>query len=163
LTAAATGNPTPTIQWQVSTNGGTSFSNITGATGTTFTIASTTPNANGNRYRAVFTNSLGSATTSAAVLTVQFPPAVTTNPTSQSVAGGQSATFTAAASGNPTPTVQWQLSTNGGVTYTNLVGATSPTLTITNTTAGENGYRYRAVFTNSLGVITTTAATLTVV
>ncbi len=37
-------------------------------------------------------------------------PVVTTNPTSQSVTAGTSVNFTAAASGNPTPTVQWQLS-----------------------------------------------------
>ena len=29
-------------------------------------------------------------------------------------------TFTAAASGTPTPTVQWQVSTDGGVTFTDI-------------------------------------------
>jgi hypothetical protein len=162
FTAAATGNPTPTVQWQVSSNGGTSYSNISGATGTTYTISSPTATQNGNLYRAVFTNSVGSATTTAATLTVQSAPKATTNPTSQTVTAGQNVSFTAAASGNPTPTVQWQVSTNGGSTYTNISGATSTTLTLTAVTASQNGYKYRAVFTNSLGSATTSAATLTV-
>jgi hypothetical protein len=40
-------------------------------------------------------------------------PGVTTNPQSRSTRAGNSVTFTAAANGNPTPTVQWQVSTNG--------------------------------------------------
>ncbi len=160
FTTAATGNPTPTVQWQVSTNGGATFTNIAGATGTTYSFTTATAQ-NGNLYRAVFTNSIGTATTTAATLTVQFAPAVSTNPTSQTIRSGNSVTFTAAATGNPTPTVQWQVSTNGGTSYANITGATNPTLTIT-TSSALNGYRYRAVFTNSVGTATTSAATLTV-
>jgi hypothetical protein len=162
FTAAATGNPTPTVQWQVSTNGGSSFSNISGATGTTYTINSATAGQNGNLYRAVFTNSLGSATTATATLTVQSAPAVTTNPSSQTATAGANVTFTAAATGNPAVSVQWQVSTDGGATYANIAGATGTTLSLTAVTAGQNGTRYRAVFTNSLGTATTSAATLTV-
>jgi hypothetical protein len=87
---------------------------------------------------------------------------VTTNPVNHSVTAGQTVTFTAAATGNPTPTVQWQVSTDGGATYSNIAGATSTTLTLTSTTSSQNGYRYRAVFTNSVGSTTSTAAILTV-
>ena len=45
-------------------------------------------------------------------------PAVTTDPLSQSVQSGTSVTFTAAASGSPTPNVQWQVSTGGPFTIT---------------------------------------------
>jgi hypothetical protein len=162
FTAAATGNPAPTVQWQVSTNGGASYTNISGATSTTLTLTKTTASQNGYLYRAVFTNSLGSATTAAATLTVLFAPLVTVNPVNQSVTAGQTVTFTAAATGNPTPTVQWQVSMDGGVTYINIDGATSTTLILAGVTASMSGYRYRAVFTNSVGSVTTTAATLTV-
>jgi hypothetical protein len=54
------------------------------------------------------------------------------------------------------------VSTDGGNTFTNIAGATSTTLTLTDTKASQNGYRYRAVFTNSIGSKTTTAAILTV-
>lgn len=71
------------------------------------------------------------------------------------------ATFQANASGAPTPSVQWQISTNGDATFTNINGATSTTYSFT-ATASENGDQYRAVFTNSAGDATTLADTLTV-
>jgi uncharacterized repeat protein (TIGR01451 family) len=160
FTASATGSPTPTVQWQVSTNGGTTFSNITGATSTTLSFT-TSAGQNGNQYRAAFTNTAGSSNTNPALLTVNTAAAITLNPLNQTVTSGLTATFTAGASGQPTPTVQWQISTNGGTTFSNITGATSTTLSFT-TSAGQNGNQYRAVFTNTCGGATTTAATLTV-
>jgi immunoglobulin I-set domain protein len=160
FTAAATGTPTPTVQWQVSTDGGSTFNPVAGATTTTLSFT-TTAGQNGNKYRAVFTNTSGSATTSAATLTVNFAPTITTNPVNQSVTTGSTANFTAAANGNPAPTVQWQVSIDGGATFNNVAGAITTTLSFT-TSAGQNGNQYRAVFTNSVGSATTTAATLTV-
>ena len=58
------------MQWQVSTNGGTSFSNLPGATSTTLSFARPPVSASGNRYRAVFTNTCGSVTSNAATLTI---------------------------------------------------------------------------------------------
>jgi uncharacterized protein YkwD len=91
---------------------------------------------------------------------VPVAPMVTTQPSSQTIAGGSSVTFTAAASGTPAPTVQWQVSTSGGA-FTNIPGATSTTLSFT-ANASENGNQYQAVFTNSAGPATTDPATLTV-
>jgi hypothetical protein len=162
FTVAATGGPTPTVQWQVSTDGGNTFTNIAGATATTLTLSGTTASQNGTIYQAVFTNSLGSVTTSRATLTVRYAPTVTVNPASQTVTAGQSVTFTAAANSNPTSTVQWQISTDGGVTFTNISGATATSFTIASTTSSQNGSEYRAVFTDPVGSATTTAAVLTV-
>jgi hypothetical protein len=78
------------------------------------------------------------------------------------VNAGQNATFTAAANANPSATVQWQVSSDGGATFRNISGATSTTLTLTHVTTTMNGNEYRAIFTNSVGTATTTAATLTV-
>jgi hypothetical protein len=86
-------------------------------------------------------------------------PMVTLNPVSQISTGG-SVVFTAAASGTPTPTVQWQVSTDG-VTFTNIPGATTATLTIT-PTPSQSGSQYRAVFANPCGTATTSAAVLTI-
>jgi hypothetical protein len=88
-------------------------------------------------------------------------PYITTQPANQTVTAGQTATFTAAATGSPAPTVQWQVSSNGGTMFSNLSGATSATLSFT-TAASQNGYKYQAVFTNSAGSATTAAATLTI-
>ncbi len=66
------------MQWQVSADGGFTFSNIQGATSTKLTIANVPYSSNGNRYRAVFTNSAGSTVTRAALLTVTLPPGTPT-------------------------------------------------------------------------------------
>jgi hypothetical protein len=86
---------------------------------------------------------------------------VTAQPVSKTVAPGTTASFSAAASGAPTPTVQWQVSTNSGGTWANVSGATSTTLSVAATTA-ENGWRYRAVFSNPGGSATSSGATLKV-
>ncbi len=106
------------------------------------------------------TNFNGS-TSSGVTHTVNGSPVVTTPPNSQTVYSGSTATFTAAASGTPTPSVQWQVSTNGGASFTDFPGAISGTLSFVAQTT-DNGKRFRAVFTNSAGTATTTAATLTV-
>jgi hypothetical protein len=89
-------------------------------------------------------------------------PGITTQPANQTVVAGQTATFTAAANGSPAPTVHWQLSTNGGATWTTISGATATSYSVTNTTTSLTGDEYRAVFTNSAGSATTNAAILTV-
>ena len=160
FTAAATGTPTPTVQWEISTNSGSSFTPISDATSTTYSFTAATSE-NGDEYEAVFTNSVGTATTTAATLTVTDPPTVTTDPSSVTITSGDTASFTAAATGTPTPTVQWEISTNSGSSFTPISDATSTTYSFTAATS-ENGDEYEAVFTNSVGTATTTAATLTV-
>jgi hypothetical protein len=121
---------------------------------------------NGYKYEAVFTNASGSATSSAATLTVNGPPIVT-SPSNQQVATGSNVTLTSTATGTPSPTVQWQTN-SGGATWTNLAnvtpysGVTTTTLTITGATLAQNGFGYRAVFTNSCATVNSSAATLTV-
>jgi hypothetical protein len=162
FTAAATGFPPPTVQWQVSTDGGATFNDISGAVNTSLFVSGVTASMNGNQYRAFFTNTAGTAASNAAVLTVNSPPNVTTQPANATAVAGNNASFTAAASGSPPPTVQWQVSTNGGLSFSNYGGATSPTLNLTSVTTAMNGWRFRAVFSNTFGVATSNAATLTV-
>lgn len=162
FTAGATGGPAPTVQWQVSTDGGATWTPISGATSTTLSLSNVQAPQNGSEYQAVFTNVAGAVVTSAATLTVQYAPTVTSNPSNQTALAGQEATFTAAAGGNPAPGVQWQVSSDGGKTFTEISGAISPTLTLAGLTAAMNGNEYQAVFTNSQGSATTSAATLTV-
>jgi hypothetical protein len=160
FTAAANGNPAPTVRWQVSTDGGANFTDIPGATATTLSFA-TQASMNGNRYRAVFTNTGGFANSAGALLTVQFPPNVTQDPGAATVTAGTQAIFTAAASGNPAPTVKWQVSTDGGTNFTDVPGANTATLTFS-AQGSQNGNRYRAVFTNIAGPATSASALLTV-
>jgi hypothetical protein len=172
FTAAAAGFPAPTVQWQVSTDAGETWENDVadaGATSTTLTITSATLEQSGNEYRAVFTNLLGSVTSAAATLTVHEPriaPVVTSNPSDRSVIAGEAAVFSAAASGRPAPSVQWEVSTNGGVTWAadgTDSGTKTTTMVVTSTTLAQSGSKYRAVFSNGVSpAATTAAATLTV-
>ena len=161
LTSAASGIPTPTVQWQFSLNGGATWANDSGATSTSLTFTNLTSFTNGWEFRAVFTNSVGSASSNGATLTLVAAPVVTKQPLSQTYTKGGSVTLTSAASGIPTPTVQWQFSLNGGATWANDSGATSTSLMFTNLTSFTNGWEFRAVFTNSVGSAASNGATLT--
>lgn len=89
-------------------------------------------------------------------------PAITQSPSNQTVVTGNTATFTAAATGTPTPTVQWQVSTNGGASWSDISNAANTTYSFT-AVSGDNGNQYRAVFTNTAGSATSSAAVLSVV
>jgi len=158
FSVTAFGTAPLSYQWQ---KNGTA---ISGATSSSYTTPVETTLDTGAQFTVVVSNSAGSATSNVATLTVNpapVAPSITTQPTRQTITAGQTATFTAAATGSPTPTVQWQVSTDGGVTFSNVSGATSTTLSFT-TALSQSGNQYRAVFTNSAGTATTTAATLTV-
>jgi hypothetical protein len=159
FTVTTTGYPTPSIGRTGTLPTGLSF--VDNGNGTA-TLSGTPAAGTGGAYSLNLTASNGVNPNGTQTLTVNVnqAPAITTNPSNQSVNPGASVSFTAAASGFPAPTVQWQRSVGGG-SFTNIAGATSPTYTFT-AAAGDNGNQYRAVFTNSVSSATSTAATLTV-
>lgn len=164
FTTAAVGTGAA-FQWQVSTTGcaGT-FTNIAGATTNTLALANTTASQNGYAYRVVVTGTCNTVTSSCATLTVNTALVITTQPASTSAClpTQTSATFTVAATGTA-PTYQWQVSTNGGTSFTNITGATNTTLTVNNLTAAMSGYQYRAVLNGTCTAnLNSAAATLTV-
>jgi hypothetical protein len=135
---------------------------VTSASKTSLTVTFSAKPAAAGSLTAVVTTDGISSSAAVQVATVQSTLTITTNPTSQTIEPGGTVSFTAAATGNPSPTVQWQVSTDGGNTFTNLVGATSSPLIFV-AAASSNGYEYRAAFNN--GATTpamTTAATLNV-
>jgi hypothetical protein len=82
-------------------------------------------------------------------------PVITQQPRSQSVDAGTNVLLEAQADGLTQLSYQWQL--NG----TNLPGATSPTLTVPSAQAADSG-EYTLVVTNTLGLINSRPAILTV-
>jgi Leucine-rich repeat (LRR) protein len=84
------------------------------------------------------------------------PPVITTQPVNRTVTEGQSATFTIAATGNPTPTYLWRR--NG----TNISGATLTSYTIATTAMTDSGAVFSCVVSNSAGNVTSNNAVLTV-
>ncbi|MBI5775014.1 MAG: immunoglobulin domain-containing protein, partial [Verrucomicrobia bacterium] len=81
--------------------------------------------------------------------------AITSQPQDQSVTVGGNASFSVGVSGTPPIAYQWRL--NG----TNLAGATSATLALTNVQFAQAG-GYSVVVTNVAGTVTSSNATLTV-
>jgi polyisoprenoid-binding protein YceI len=160
-----------TIQWELSTNGGVSFTPITGATSATYTINPTHTSETGDQLRAVLTNTHGKTTSTTATLTVNtaacaVSPTIETQPSGQTVTEPAAASFKVKEGTIPAncaaATIQWELSTNGGVSFTPITGATSATYTINPTHTSETGDQLRAVLTNTHGKTTSTTATLTV-
>ena len=93
--------------------------------------------------------------------TVISAPTIGTQPASQSVIVGQTASFTVEATGEKL-SYQWQQSTDSGQSWTDIGGATDATYTTEATTTSMNGYQYRCVVSNSAGSITSDAVSLTV-
>ena len=168
LTAVGSGI---THQWQLSTNGGTTWTNLvnaapySGVLTNTLTITGGTAAMNNNQYRVAFTGSCTPANTNsnASTLIVNTAASITTQPVvALSACQGTNATLSVVVAGS-NPTYQWEVSTNGGLTYSNVAGATSSTLTLTNVANSLNGNRYRVRTTvTSCGTVTSTASILTV-
>jgi hypothetical protein len=89
-------------------------------------------------------------------------PAITAQAADRTADAGTNATFTAAASGAPVPTLQWQQSSDGGATFSDLAGETGPSLTVSDVTAAQSGRRYRLRARSLAGTALSTPATLTV-
>ena len=80
-------------------------------------------------------------------------PTISLHPNSQTVNAGHTVTFTAAASTETAPKVQWQLSVDHGSTWFDVAGLTSPRFSAT-AIPFVNGWQVRAVFTNPIGTAT---------
>jgi hypothetical protein len=83
-------------------------------------------------------------------------PYINTQPANQTVAVGQTATFSVVVAGTPPLAYQWQK--NGA----DITGATSFSFTTPATTTADSGEMFRVKVSNSAGTVTSNAATLTV-
>ena len=153
----ATGTPTPTYQWR---QDGVAILGNPSATAATLSLSRITSTEAGS-YDVVVTNLAGSATSTAATLTVTplpVAPTINTQPTPLSVMVGSTARFTVIATGTPAPTYQWR---KVGVPLLGNSSSTTATLLLDNITASDAG-SYDVVVSNSAGVITSAPARLTV-
>ncbi len=144
FTAAATGNPL-TYQWQVSTNAGSTWADITTSAGiysnfttATLSLSSITTAITTYQYRCVINSTCGSSTTTGATLTVN--PSVTNNTitANQTICPGVPAALNGSTptGGGGSYTYQWLISTDN-TNFSNISGATginySPTSIATTT------------------------------
>ena len=153
FTVVATGTAPLSYQWQ---KNGTA---ISGATSASYTTAATTSSDNGAQFVVVVSNTAGSVTSNAATLTVNagaVAPLITTQPASQTVTVGQTATFTVVATGTAPLSYAWRK--NG----TAISGATAASYTTPATTSSDNSAQFTVTVSNVAGNVTSNPATLTV-
>ena len=138
-------------QWYQRTSSSASWSAISGATSTSYTVYAYA-SYNGYQYRCVVRNNNGSVTSSAATLTSISAPTITSNPSNASVVVNNNAVFTVAASGIDI-SYQWQCRTSSSGSWANISGATNTSYSVT-ATANNNGYQYRCIVSNLGGSAT---------
>jgi hypothetical protein len=165
FTAAAEGDPEPTVRWQRRAPGAATFVDLAGSTSPSLTVAAGSAD-NGAAYRAVFANSSGELPSDPATLRVDYAPQISLEPGDQSVVAGGDATFVVLATGSPDPTIAWQREVGGA--WQNVVSGREgflvdgSTLTVQGADVGKSGTRLRATATNSAGSVATRVATLRV-
>src|SRR5690348_7830383 len=153
FSVAGTGTAPMGYQWRK--NGAA----ISGATAPSYQTPVTTVSDNGSLFTVVMSNSAGSVTSSGATLTVKSPavaPSISTQPLSQTVNAGQTATFSVAGTGTAPMTYQWQKNGAG------ISGATASTYQTPVTAVSDSGSQFTVLISNSAGSVTSNPATLTV-
>ena len=154
FSVSATGTAPMSYQWR---KNGTS---ISGATASSYTTPATSMTDSGSTFSVSISNSAGSVTSNNATLTVNqaapIAPSIATQPASQTVTVGQTATFSVLATGTGPLSYQWRM--NG----TNVSGANGSSYTTSATTTGMSGSAYSVVVSNSAGSVTSGNAMLTV-
>jgi len=146
FSVVAQGLPRPKYQWQLNSE------DIPGARSSTLSVVNALTDDMGE-YRVKVDNGFETLTSDVATLSLNAtpePPVVLTPTANKSVFIGQSATFTAIASGVPQPTYQWRLE------GANLPGATANSYTIPSAQLGDAG-KYSVVIINALGSVTNEA------
>jgi hypothetical protein len=146
VTASGSAN---TYQWQVSIDGGTTFTDIPGETSATLNIAAVTNTMNNNQYHLVVSSCSPTPVTSSNVtLTVNSLASITSQPTDVTACPATDAVFTVQTAGTNV-TYQWQVSIDGGTTFTDISGATSSTYTVAAVTSSQNNYQYQVIISNA--------------
>lgn len=119
-----------------------------------------------NNYTVFFTTAAPCTTAVATIpVTVAAPvTALTVTPATRSVCVGGSTTFSSTITGGTNVTYQWQRSTDGGLTWSDISGQTGSSLTVSASNTNMTGYRYRVVASSGAcsSFTSTNAGTLTV-
>ena len=149
---AASGTTPLAFQWSFNDTNLTDNPRINGSQSSLLTISNALIRNSGN-YQVLVANSIGSATSSVAVLMVGVPPKIITGPASQSAPPGCSVSFSVLASGSKPLAKQWWKD------GTPLDGQTNATLSLTNIQSSDLG-DYSVVLTNWFGCVTSAPALL---
>jgi len=160
-----------TYQWLYKVPGKTYWDSLRGANDTSLFIT-VKPELNGYLYKCVASTreNLGSTTytyptlSDPVLLTVKSRTAVfTVHPQAKFANPNSPASFTVSERGGfPLPSFQWQYRTGAASPWQDIPNATGTTYNIYAATASMNGYEYRCVASNSVGIVYSNPALLTV-
>jgi subtilisin-like proprotein convertase family protein len=130
----AAGETTLNYQWQLSTNGGSTWANISGATTNNYSLGAVAATDNGKKFRCYVTNSCPSSDTSAAATLTAATGSTggTLSPASVNACAGPNST-TLTLTGYTGNILNWESSTDGGIIW-NSIATTNAVLTVTNVT-----------------------------
>jgi hypothetical protein len=135
-------------QWQISTDGGFVFNNITpNGNSSSYTISGITFQHNNYRYRCIVTGQCNNTISNVVRVNVWNAALITAHPQNVSACAGSSKTFSVSVFSGA-PSYQWQVNTNNGAGFTNIIGATSDILALFSVTTGMNNNQYRCLVYN---------------
>jgi uncharacterized protein (TIGR02145 family) len=152
--------------WQQSTDGGSTWSNISnggtspvfsGSAASTLSLSNVPKAYNNYKYRCIASNLCGADVTSAAAtLTLNTLPAISVQPEDKLIYAGRNGTFSITTSGSGF-NYQWQESINGGSTWSDVTnggsnpgyaGANTSSLSLSNVPLAYNNYKYRCALSH---------------
>ena len=149
-----------TYQWRRGVTNLVNRGNISGATSPVLTVTPATELDAASDYNVVVVGACGALVSGSAQLTVLAATEITSQPEPQSVCAGAPVGFSVKAVGSGV-TYQWRKGTVNLVNDSRIGGATSSTLTLATTSAGDAG-NYNVVVTGPCGVQTSRDVALVV-
>ena len=161
FTAAASGTAPVGFYWSKNGSPLANSGNISGANTATLTLTGVSAADAGN-YSVLASNSVGTATSASAALTVIVPPTISSQPAAQTAATGGSATFSVTATGTAPLSYRWLKNSAAIANGTKYSGVSSNVLTVA-TVATVDAGNYSVIITNLAGSVTSSVAPLTVV
>lgn len=184
FSVVATISPAATLsyRWLRRSDAAASFAPIAGATQAGYTLTPTTLADNGAQFQVEVcvqgtTRCVTSAPATLTVTRATRVPSFAMQPASLAVSAGQTASFTAVATGVPAPSIRWQTAAAGSTAFTDLTttacpqtpaaasgDSTTATCTVGPVAIGDTGRRYRALAINAVAApgVPSNEATLTV-
>lgn len=150
------------FQWQLSNNGGNSYSDISGAQSPSYVITNLDAGLNNNKYKLNISNKCSSGSTNVVTLKVNTSPSITTQPSDVIACSGDNKTISVVATGTNL-NYNWQISKDAGDSFTDISTSNISSISLSNILLSQNNDQYKVIINGTCpGTVTSKPATLTV-